>query len=226
MSTLMASSAFVYCEPPWSYALDQEEISNQLSQEKEKIVVKFQSSLCHIAKNFSDKKVFLHRKLRHHLFKIKTSQYIYDIAVNKFKYHQDNCHSSLKDFKFESDLEKVLFTWANNIQWMRESTDVLWIESNDFFKNKKEVMNKVCDYLELEPVKNFEISNFYVKSFGLNGNEGPINNLEVPNLGDTKSLYPSYGIVEDDLSKQCDDINQLIEWSLKNLTFISKDLLE
>jgi hypothetical protein len=102
--------------------------------------------------------------------------------------------------------------WMNNVQWMREVDNLLWIESNSFFGNKKETMNMVCEHFNLNKIKNYELSNVYVKSFGLIGNEKSINEAEIPNLGEVKSLYPSYGIIEDDMVMHDDGIKSTSEW--------------
>jgi hypothetical protein len=235
MASLLAGSSTVYCEPPWTKLLlqdNQEEILDILEEQfkkcEGKIVVKFQSILCFASKNFTDKKIFLHRKLIHHLFKFKSSPRLMcdDILIHKHQIHKDHCHPALKHLKFESDLEKIMFIWANIVHWMLESDNVLWVESNNFFRNKQKVMSDVCNHLELDIVTNFELSNFHVKRFNLNGNEHDINNLEIPNLGTSKSLYPSYGIIEDYMCKQYDDINELVEWSHKNMPLIPKELLQ
>jgi hypothetical protein len=235
MASLLAGSSVVYSEPPWTNLLlqdNQDEILNilekQVNQYEGKIVVKFQSSFCCLSKNFTDKKIFLYRKLIHHLFKFKFSLRLMcdDILIYKYKIHKDHCHSALKHFEFKSDLEKILFIWSNNVHWMLESDNVLWVESNNFFRDKKKVMNDVCNHLELKMITNFELSNFHVKSFNINGNEHEINKLEIPNLGTSKTLYPTYGIIEDVMCEQCDDINELIEWSHKNMPLIPKELLQ
>ena len=113
----------------------------------------------------------------------------------------------------------------NNVQWVREVDNVLWIESNSFFENKKKTMNMVCEHFNLNRIKNYELSNVYVKSFGLIGNEKAINESEIPNLGEVKTLYPSYGIIEDDLCTQVSEINKLSLWVNKKIPFISDDLL-
>ena len=102
--------------------------------------------------------------------------------------------------------------WLNNVQWISDVDDVLWIEANSFFENKQKTMDKVCDYFNLDRVKNYELSNVYVKSFGLIGNEKAINESEIPNLGTVKTLYPSFGVVETDLVLCDTEINDKILW--------------
>ena len=211
MATLLANSTTVYCEPSWSENI----LLNkdlEIPKDFDNIVIKFGSGWCPFANNLYGKKVFLYRKLGHHLFKIKSSHYIDSIISTKYEHHLNHCHPSLRDYQFKTDLEKIAFMWLNNVQWISEVNDVLWIESNSFFENKKETMDKVCDHFELNRIKNYELSNVYVKSFGLIGNEKPINEAEIPNLGEVKTLYPSYGIVESDLIGQYTEINDLVSW--------------
>lgn len=211
MATLMANSTIVYCEPPWSENI----LLNrdlEIPKDFDNIVIKFGSGWCPFSNNLPGKKVFLYRKLKHHLFKIKSSHYIDNIISTKYEHHLNHCHPSLKEFHFQTDLEKIAFMWMNNVQWVREVGDVLWIESNSFFENKKETMNMVCEHFNLNKIKNYELSNVYVKSFGLIGNEKSINEAEIPNLGEVKSLYPSYGIIEDDMVMHDDGIKSTSEW--------------
>ena len=206
MATLLANSTTVYCEPTWSSSL----LDGKLNLDN--VTIKFGSGWCPFSNKLPGKKVFLYRKLKHHLFKIKSSHYIDSIISTKYEHHLTYCHPTLKEFQFQTDLEKIAFMWLNNVQWVKEVNDVLWVESNSFFENKKETMNLVCDHFKLARVKNFELSNVYVKSFGLIGNEKAINEAEIPNLGTVKTLYPSFGVVETDLVLYDNEINDKIIW--------------
>lgn len=208
MATLLANSTIVYCEPSWSENL----LLNQ-DLEITNVTIKFGSGWCPFSNNLPGKKVFLYRKLGHHLFKIKSSHYIDSIISTKYEHHLNHCHSSLKEFQFKTDLEKIAFMWLNNVQWIRDVDNILWIESNSFFKDKKETMDLVCDHFNLNKIKNYELSNVYVKSFGLIGNEKSINEAEIPNLGQVKTLYPSYGAVESDLIRYDIEINNIVSWT-------------
>ena len=224
MATLLANSTVVYAEPSWIHNLIQnDELIKELT---DNTVIKFQSSLCHYSGHLTGKKVFLYRKLKHHLYKIKTSNYTDNIVSTKYEYHLNHCHPSLKEYQFDSDLEKIVFIWLNIIQWISDTPEILWIETNSFLGNKKETIDIVCDHFEIDRVKNFDLSNFYVKSFGLLGKETSINETEIPNLGEVKTLYPSYGIVEDDLCNQYDDINDLISGVKLEMPFVPHHILE
>jgi hypothetical protein len=213
MATLLANSTVVYCEPPWTSNLLN--LNKKVNLKVDNVTIKFASGLCpyskKLSKNLSGKKVFLYRKLNHHLFKIKSSNYIDKIDV-KYERHLEHCHRSLKElnFKIETDLEKIAFMWMNNVQWMKDLDNVLWVEANSFFENKKETMDKVCDHFNLNRIKNYDLSNFYVKSFGLIGKEKSINETEIPNLGQVKTLYPSFGVIEDYLCDQDSEISDIV----------------
>lgn len=212
MATLLANSTVVYAEPKWSENIFLNEDLEYLKN-IDNTIIKFGSGWCPFSKKLPGKKVFLYRKLKHHLYKIKSSSYTDSIVSTKYEYHLHHCHPSLKEYQFHTDLEKISFIWLNIIQWISETPDILWIETNSFLSNKKETMNIVCDYFEIDRVKNFELSNFYVKSFDILGKETPINEIMIPHLGEVKTLYPSYGIIEDDLCKQYDEINNLVDWA-------------
>jgi hypothetical protein len=220
MATLLANSTIVYAEPSWIHNLIQ---NDKLIEElTDNTVIKFQSSLCHYSGYLAGKKVFLYRKLKHHLYKIKSSNYTDSIVSTKYEYHLHHCHPSLKEYQFHTDLEKIAFMWLNINQWISETPDILWIETNSFLSNKKETMDIVCDYFEIARVKNFDLSNFYVKSFGLLGKETSINETAIPHLGEVKTLYPSYGIVEDDLVAFDDEINSIISWVVSSFPELKK----
>lgn len=225
MATLLTGSAVVYCEPPWTQNIL---LNNdvQFPEDVGNIVIKFGSGWCPFSNNLPGKKVFLYRKLKQHLFKIKSSYYMDNIISTKYEYHLNHCHSSIKEYQPKTHLEKIAFMWLNNVTWLKEVDNVLWLESNSFFKNKKETMDLVCDHFELNPVNNFELSNVYVKSFGLIGNENLINQVEIPNLGEVKSLYPSYGIVEDDMCDLYSEIGDILLEVKKQFPNIDADLLE
>lgn len=220
MATLLANSTIVYCEPTWTSSL----LNGEL--ELNNVTIKFGSGWCPFSNKLPGKKVFLYRKLKHHLFKIKSTRYIEHIIPTKYEHHLNNCHPTLKEFQFQTDMEKITFMWLNNVQWVKEVNDVLWIESNSFFENKKETMNLVCDHFKLARVKNFELANVYVKSFGLIGNEKSINETEIPNLGTVKTLYSSFGVIDDDLCDQYPEIEDLICQVKEEFVDIDENILK
>lgn len=222
MSTLLTGSANVYCEPPWTQNIFLND-NLEIPQDIGNVVIKFGSVWGQFSNRLPGQKVFLYRKLKHHLFKVRILTYL---SNKNYEIHLNNRHPSLKQYQPKTTIEKIAFIWMNNVQWITDLDDVLWIESNNFFKNKKETMDLVCDHFRLDHIKNFELSNFYVKSFGLIGNENPINQVEIPNLGVLKSLYPSYGIIEDDMCDLYSEIGDIILQVKEKFPNIDTNLLE
>lgn len=222
MIALLRQSSIVYAEPSWLHQIVNDENSKIVFNRVLKnhynngTIIKFPSSLCNYSGHFPGKKVFLYRKLKHHLFKIKSCVQLPYILSTIYNYHIHNCHPSLKEFEFNSDLEKIMFTWLNMTLWMLENNNdddnLLWIESNSFLKDKKKTMDLVCDHMEVDRIKNFEIANIHVKLLGMNGNDSPMNDIDVNISDKNRYLYPSYGIVEDDLCDQYSEIQSLVEW--------------
>jgi hypothetical protein len=130
MATLLTGSAVVYCEPPWTQnILLNDDV--QIPEDIGNIVIKWGSGWCPFSNKLPGQKVFLYRKLKQHLFKIK-SYYMDNIISTKYENHLNHCHSSIKEYQPKTHLEKIAFMWLNNVTWLKEVDDVLWLESNSF----------------------------------------------------------------------------------------------
>jgi hypothetical protein len=193
-------------------------------------IIKFPSPLCNFSSHFYGEKIFLYRKLKHHLFKRKTQRgynardpikYIISWA---HEHHTKYCHPSLRDIKFDTDLKIMIFMWANKIQWMKDSNEVLWIESNSFFENKKKTMDLVCDHFNVPHVLDYSMANIYVKNVGMNHSDIQLKDV-VPNMENVRYLYPSFGIIEDELCNPDKEILELVDWTNNNMPFISPELI-
>ena len=228
MAALLSNSSIVYSEPPWTKnLLLNEDLDFNLLKDLYNIVIKFGSGWCKYSNIVPGKKIFLYRKLKHHMFKIKTTHYFNDIVTEKYEYHLKNCHPSLKGFEFETDFEKIAFMWLNNVQWIREVDDVLWIETNDFLKNKKQTMNLVCDHFQIDKIKNYELSTIHVKTaLHLNGRDTSINETPFPISGMNKTLYSSFGVIDDDLCDQYPEIEDLICQVKEEFVDIDENILK
>lgn len=234
MASLLKSSSKVYTEPSWSHTFwdpNNRTIFNRMMKEYDHgSVIKFPSPLCNYANNFPGKKVFLYRNLKRHLFKIKHLRFSYysngmkSIINSYYDYNIRNCHPTLKGISFEDDLKKTIFMWANKIQWILESEDVLWIESNDFFHNKKETMDKVCNHFEVPFVTDFSLANVYVKGIGMNHSDVQLDKV-VPNMTNVRYLYPSFGIIHDDVCESDSEVQESMVWVKNNMGFISSNYL-
>ena len=68
------------------------------------------------------------------------------------RYVLETMHSSLIHLieKCDTDLKMHALFWANNIEWIKEAKDVLYIDSNDFFLDKKNILKLVLDHFNIE----------------------------------------------------------------------------
>jgi len=233
MATLLKNSAPVYTEPSWTKTFFQPDcniVFNRVMKSYDGSIIKFPSSLCNFAGHFPGEKVFLYRKLKRHLFKRKTQKSdvhkdpIKAIINWAYAYNTKYCHPSLVGIEFDTDLKKMIFMWANRIQWISEVDNVLWIEANNFFENKKEIMNTVCDHLNLPQVLDYSMSNIYVKGVGMNHSDIELKNV-VPQMENVRYLYPSFGVIEDELCDPDSEIQELMIWVKKNMEFINSEYL-
>jgi hypothetical protein len=222
--TLLKSSIDSYSEPLWTHDVFKKDINVEKYIEKYKnSVIKFPSGWCCISKKPKGKKIFLYRKLRHHLFKIINQQ-----KDNYVDYYEDfflkNIHPSLQEISFNSFEEKNIFLWANKVMWMLEEKDVKWVESNYFFKNKKETLNSVCDFFEIEKVTDFKLENIHSKSINMLHQESRLNDIEI-DYSKKIVVYPTFGIIDDEICNTSSLICNLIPWINKNIAFIPNNLL-
>jgi len=88
---------------------------------------------------------------------------------------------------------------------MLDDPDILWIQTNDFLKNKQETLNTICGHFNLPKVSNVSLSDIHVKKCGLNSKDKPIN----PNINEidhANYVLPSYGVIETELALCDEDI--------------------
>jgi len=223
----------VYTEPEWTHLFFKPYYSpvfNRMMKKYDGSIIKFPSPLCNFSSHFPGEKIFLYRKLKHHLFKRKTqishdgTPPIKSIIAWSYGHHIKYCHPSLSKINFDTDLKKHIFMWANQIQWMTDSNDILWVESNNFFKNKKETMDLVCDHLNLPHILDYSMANVYVKGIGMNHSDIELKNV-VPQMENVRYLYPSFGVIEDELCDHDSEIQELMIWVKKNMEFINSEYL-
>ncbi|NBP02570.1 MAG: hypothetical protein EBU90_21110 [Proteobacteria bacterium] len=234
MASLLKSSAKVYTEPSWTHSFWDSKnniIFNRMMKNYDYgSVIKFPSPLCNYSDNFPGKKVFLYRNLRRHLFKIKHIKFINHfngmkcILDSYYDYNLKTCHPSLSEIFFDTDLKKTIFMWANKIQWISESKDILWIESNNFFKNKKDTMDLVCKHFEMPLINDYSLANVYVKGIGMNHSDIQLDKV-VPDMTKVRYLYPSFGIIEDIMCDSDFEIQECMSWVRKNMSFINSNYL-
>ena len=223
-STLVASllSTVVpsYSEPFWCHKIFKGENVDFHEEIKkyENSVIKLPSGLCHFAYETDDKKIFLYRNLKNNLFKLLTldnEQFKY--VDYYYDYFLKHIHPNLEGIEFDTYEKKHVFLWCNRIFWLLDSTNVLGINANILFTNKKEILNEICDFLELEKVKDFFQENYNVKDVGMNHNEIELSKVQ-PKMKEKRLTYTSYCIIEDAVCSHDDKIMELVDWAKGNIS--------
>jgi hypothetical protein len=225
MSTLLRFSSEVYSEPPWLPTLSKKELSKILD-ERSDCIIKFPSIYCFFSNYYPGKKVFLYRNLKQHLVKILSlEKKRIDKIVSQVDWYGNEClHPLVKKHSLETGIKKITAMWVSRILYLMEVEDVMWIKSNDFFANKKEIMNNVCEHFNAPKVEDFSIAEFYVKEVGFKpGIEVPLSDI-IPDTKDKKPIDSSFGIIGND----CDvniEIETIISWVRVNFPSIPYSLL-
>jgi hypothetical protein len=208
-----------YSEPSWCHKIINGENIDFFEEIKkyDESLIKFPSGFCHFATHVDNKKVFLYRNLKNHLFKLLALDGdIHQYLNYYYDYFQFNIHPKLKGINFDDIGKKHVFLWANRIFWMMDSVNVIAVESNNFFNNKKDILDEICEFFEIKKVKNFSYINYNVKSVGMNRNDIEISNV-ISDDNKKVIIYPSYGVIEDSLCLNDDEIMELVNWAKNNI---------
>ncbi len=159
LATLLKDSKKTYAEPPWSCEID---MYNIFSAEDDTIV-KYPSFTSFVCRLLPGKKVFIFRQLQDHLEKITSKPK----AMNKhLSLHYNFCSDVRNLFPnliADNDLKKLALVWAYIYLDMYFSQNVLFIDANDFFLDPIEILKKITDFYDINPVEDLEPLNFYVK---------------------------------------------------------------
>jgi hypothetical protein len=68
------------------------------------------------------------------------------------------------------------------------------------------------------------MANVYVKGIGMNHSDIELKNV-VPQMENVRYLYPSFGVIEDELCDHDSEIQELMIWVKKNMEFINSEYL-
>jgi len=223
--SLLKEVTKAYSEPFWTHQIIKHNIDffKHIGQ-YDNSTIKLPSALCHFASKSNGKKIFLYRQLKQHLFKILPERRMSYIDHDYYPYFRKNIHSSLKNIEFDTINKMNIFLWANRIMWISECPDISWINTNEFLSNKKDTLDFVCDYFEIEKVKNIELADIHVKSIGMNHNEIELSKVQ-PNMDNAMRVENDCGIISDEVCYNNYTIRELVEWTRNNLPFIPQYLL-
>lgn len=220
LASLLSSTITTYSEPSWCHKIIHGQPINFLEEVKayENALIKFPSSLCCFSPLTDDKKIFLYRNLKNHLFKLLIlDDSKYDYIENRYEFYLNHCHPKLKSINFDTKDQKYIFFWANRVFWMLESKNCFWVEANHFLSQKEKFLKDICNFLELKQVENYTYQQYDVKRLGFNNSDIEISRITPDYSQQIKPIYPSYGIVEDDLCWNTKRIVELIEWAKNNI---------
>ena len=87
-----------------------------------------------------------------------------------------NIRNLFPDLVVDSDLKKLAFVWANIYLDVHHSPNVLFINANDLFLDSVVTLEKITNFFDMDPVKDLEPLNFYVKNDFL-ATEKALNNI-------------------------------------------------
>lgn len=181
LATLLSQSLPTVTEPHWSHQIRDHKSKEDIQKHIESNLVdgqltKYSSAYVHVAPLVSGKKVFLYRKLNHHLQKMASnSEYLH----NNLNYVEDcgkeYIHPKLKESEwgeFKSDLEKQAYYWMQRYFYMQNEQDVIFVDANELFEDPHNECQQICDFfgIKYNPIN----IPFNVKKAGLNHNDHPI----------------------------------------------------
>lgn len=187
LASLVSKSIDTYTEPKWSHSIWKEKTDSDtekyiLENHPDNTLVKYSSVYCYASPHLPDRKVFLYRKLKHHMQKAlihldaMVGTVEWNLAVMKHNHHPSVEAVPLSG----SHLHACAYLWVDRFLWMREASNVLWIDSDDFFDNPKGTAENVCNHFGV-PYITIDIP-FNVKKAGLNHSDVPIHVDEIEEL--------------------------------------------
>lgn len=175
-------------------------------------VVKFPSMVSCYTTDFPGEKVFLYRPLAQHLCKMKSVEPMWiQSRLKRIDYiFREHNHQKLSDWKFKNDLDKITYMWLCSVFRMLNDSNILWIQTNDFLKEKQQTLDAICNHFNLSQVTDLSLSDINVKKSGLNAKDTPVND-RVKEIDYVEYVLPSYGIIETQLALCDEDIKTRVK---------------
>lgn len=224
VTLLGTSNRETYSEPGWTHELVKQNVFPRSYADFENdfpdAIVKVPSGICCTAPLSSRPKIFLYRKYRDHIYRIFVRMGPSDgwkDAAYFFKYEKTHSHPLLTGMSdFQTDMKKLSFMWANNLLWLQDSKDVLWIDTNCFCKDLEKTTKKVCEFLGIPPVQDFSWSRWDVKAGGLLGRNEPLYQIDLhpPKL---IRRNPENGAVHPVFRDSYQGVKDLTDWFISEL---------
>lgn len=207
LTSLLSTVTTAYCESSWAKSsfIGVDPYKNIESVYGS--VVKFPSIISCCPVDLPGEKIFLYRPLAQHLCKMKTVDQRWIKSRLKtidyiFKNHN---HPKLFEWKSKNDLDKITYMWLCSVFRMLDDPNILWIQTNDFLKEKQKTLDIVCNHFNLPQVTDLSLSEINVKKSGLNSKDTPVSD-NIKEINYVEYVLPSYGIIETDLALYDEDI--------------------
>lgn len=213
LTSLLSTVTTAYSEPSWSSSLllGIDPLKNIKTFYGS--VVKFPSMVSCFPTNFNGKKIFLYRPLAQHLCKMKSvdKNWTENRLVKVDYIYQNYNHPKIVGWIPKTKLEKITYLWVCSVFRMMDLDEVLWIKTNDFLINKKEILKLTCEHFCIPIAIDISISNINVKKSGWNAKDLPVGEVINKNELTIGCPFPSYGIIETDLSLYDVEIKDVVK---------------
>jgi hypothetical protein len=225
LATMLSKSIDTYSEPHWSHQITHKNTTKDaenfvLNNHLDNTLVKYSSVYCYASPLLPYKKVFLYRKLKQHLQK----SLLYGNGTVKFNFDvmMSRLHPNLNHVSISGSLLQIsAYLWVDRLMWMKESSDVLWIDSDDFFDDTKGAAENVCNHFGI-PYVLLNVP-FHAKEAGFNHTDSPINVNEMEHHK-RKIINPTDGKIID--FENSNQINEIIEKTYELFPVIEKKYIE
>jgi len=225
LATMLSKSITTYSEPSWSHEItlkhkfkDAENFI--LDNHLDNTLVKYSSVYCYASSLLPYKKVFLYRKLKHHLQKsleYNNSTVKFNLDVMMSRLHTNSKKTPL----LGSPLQISARLWVDRLMWMKEASDVLWIDCDNFFDNTKDTAENVCNHFSIR--YNVLDVPFHTKKSGFNHTDSPILVDELKDFKEHLVDPVNEKIVH---FRNDDQMNEIIESICENFPEIERKYIE
>lgn len=184
LTAILAQNNIAFAEPNFSelimpseqlgYSIDNSNYKQvvdylQYTPKWANVVIKF-STAGNMTSIFNKKKkVFLYNNLKRHMFKYINHRRIDNYMNHYFKLYLNTPYPKLnfdfhKNEKNQLNLNQVsVFMWAYSMYWLLESENCLCVNSEEFFFDRVNTVDRICDYLELEKPHDYFPKNYVDK---------------------------------------------------------------
>jgi hypothetical protein len=216
LTALVSNCANTYSEPSWTKLLF---LANKCPEEiKEHFgsIVKLQSIATRIGFKPHGPKVFIYRPLDQYLQKMSEMSPEW---INYRKELYGQYFSVIQGTELLIEPTDILqlhsIFWASCVIEMQNTTEVLWIKSNDFFQNKEETAKNVLKHFEKQGNPDMRFANINVKQLKLNG--GLVRPFEQYTTESNEYVTNNHGLIRTETALENTKIFDTIEWAKLNI---------